>query len=964
MDQNLINRGVLGEKEVVDEIAQLIELGQARLVELVEKLGESLTKDDPKTRSAATGLLANVLIKLSKSRLQKQQVQVVTGFLCDRLDDQSSLKQVCDGIYAVIDMEQFSVTNVEIVLDSLKEVEMRRFSQNIRHSVYKVFELLINKFTEKCIKMRQKVIELYIQLTRNEKDPRNLLTSFGINYVILSQFDIKEYVDQLFDVTFCYFPITFEPPKDDPYGITAQDLKQALRKCISANGLFAKDSFEGLVEKLNSSVESVKKDTLETILACIENYDEEYVKEEWQEIWDGVKYEILHGSDDSNSDDIRLSIMIIKELGSISNLIDPVKKETEEKIDDPSGKMCLPAAKLITAVAQSSSNSFNELVEFSIPGLLIKFEDSPTIATQRTILEVFILFLSASENFDFTKYKDQIIASLAKALMGSSKNEVSLRKIGIRGFEMICELSNFASNEEIGMIVQNLNDTVLQDDNDELCNTSLVALGKIAEKYPNIIINISIPAFLNELPDDSSKAEKAVTDKQSKSKDYILSALATFSITEPVFNSLQVELLNRLESSSGSGDFALAIVSTLLAIIQKLSAGDSVVIKQYINTIVVPLMNIIIRAAKGNKSAALQHGAVVDAAGSVIELVVRALGDDEQGVWATKVTDALVECNNSDSGIIEYNVFEKNNGGSNVAQLLTSALAPLSTKVPVSGDRLVKNATNVLNDCTDVFTRGAYLRLIAVCANKKWVSSDFKLDVEVANDESCGANELEIAAYYAKGLILRNETEGFNISASILSLLNTPKGSMAAKVFGVLVVDDPLLSKNNRAVIRLLSKQRLFASSLPILVQKSDINQQQNNLTALASLLRYTPSRIIIPELETFLPLLLEAITLPNPRVQEAAIDTVYATLVESADVLAQRVDTIIPKLLTAKNAKKVNVRSAALRCLGALPDTLPRHVIQPYRQRVIDELQTSVDDSKRDVRREAVVCRQTYYEF
>jgi DNA repair/transcription protein MET18/MMS19 len=33
----------------------------------------------------------------------------------------------------------------------------------------------------------------------------------------------------LFDIVFCYFPITFRPPPDDPYGITSDDLKLALR---------------------------------------------------------------------------------------------------------------------------------------------------------------------------------------------------------------------------------------------------------------------------------------------------------------------------------------------------------------------------------------------------------------------------------------------------------------------------------------------------------------------------------------------------------------------------------------------------------------------------------------------------------------------------------------------------------------------------------------------------------------
>lgn len=33
----------------------------------------------------------------------------------------------------------------------------------------------------------------------------------------------------MFNITACYFPISFRPPPDDPYGISAEDLKAALR---------------------------------------------------------------------------------------------------------------------------------------------------------------------------------------------------------------------------------------------------------------------------------------------------------------------------------------------------------------------------------------------------------------------------------------------------------------------------------------------------------------------------------------------------------------------------------------------------------------------------------------------------------------------------------------------------------------------------------------------------------------
>lgn len=57
---------------------------------------------------------------------------------------------------------------------------------------------------------------------------------------------------------FNYFPITFKPPPNDPYGITTQDLKDRLRDCISSTPDFAPYSFPALLDKLDSTSMNTK----------------------------------------------------------------------------------------------------------------------------------------------------------------------------------------------------------------------------------------------------------------------------------------------------------------------------------------------------------------------------------------------------------------------------------------------------------------------------------------------------------------------------------------------------------------------------------------------------------------------------------------------------------------------------------------------------------------------------------
>lgn len=113
-----------------------------------------------------------------------------------------------------------------------------------------------------------------VDLMTGEKDPRNLMMVFSILKVVMMEWDITNHVEVrryycsfgslylplqlLFDSVYNYFPITFRPPPNDPYGITAQDLKGRLQDCISSTRHFAPHSIPALLEKLDSTSANVK----------------------------------------------------------------------------------------------------------------------------------------------------------------------------------------------------------------------------------------------------------------------------------------------------------------------------------------------------------------------------------------------------------------------------------------------------------------------------------------------------------------------------------------------------------------------------------------------------------------------------------------------------------------------------------------------------------------------------------
>ena len=105
----------------------------------------------------------------------------------------------------------------------------------------------------------------------------------------------------MYDITYCYFPITFRPPPDDPYGISTQDLKSALRACLTANPLLAPYAMPLLLEKLAASGGNTKRDTLETLAEAMPIFGKAAIEANQRKLWEGFKVEIMAATDEETS---------------------------------------------------------------------------------------------------------------------------------------------------------------------------------------------------------------------------------------------------------------------------------------------------------------------------------------------------------------------------------------------------------------------------------------------------------------------------------------------------------------------------------------------------------------------------------------------------------------------------------------------------------------------------------------
>src|SRR5436190_20408266 len=145
----------------------------------------------------------------------------------------------------------------------------------------------------------------------------------------------------------------------------------------------------------------------------------------------------------------------------------------------------------------------------------------------------------------------------------------------------------------------------------------------------------------------------------------------------------------------------------------------------------------------------------------------------------------------------------------------------------------------------------------------------------------------------------------------------------------------------------------------------SDIAARSNYLIALSNIIANVPKEILLSELPSLLPLLLQSLKLPSPVLRANVINTLYVMVMESPEIISSHLKTMILNLLDQIELSQLNppsVRIASLRCLAILPTQLNSDSIDPFQKQVIRGVGLILDDPKRAVRKEAVDCRHAWY--
>lgn len=180
-----------------------------------------------------------------------------------------------------------------------------------------------------------------------------------------------------------------------------------------------------------------------------------------------------------------------------------------------------------------------------------------------------------------------------------------------------------------------------------------------------------------------------------------------------------------------------------------------------------------------------------------------------------------------------------------------------------------------------------------------------QLDAEPSMDAT------PVSFWIAKALLLRLARIQ-DVLEHILSMLpDEIHGSASARGFGTLLASDEIVSKKHGAVIRLLSKQRVFGICAPRIAAEFKAAKpaaKPNYLIALSGILKDVPTDVMMMEIGTLLPLLLQTLDLPDQEVKAATIESLVVISQESPGAVEGHVSMLVNRLLQSAADPKKNI--------------------------------------------------------
>lgn len=983
-----VDRNKAEARAIAEQSATKLERKELKLVDLITSLNEYINKkDDSTTRANTLNYLAEVLDAVPQRVLSNQERRLLVDFLLGRLEgDTEGVGATARSLIALESKGKWDAATAQKVVQTfvnhvnpLKQFKL----QSERYASIQLIDLCLAKYRSAIHDLQKddtNFLPSFINLFEGEKDPRNLMIVFSLLQVPMTEWEIQSYAQDLFEAVFNYFPITFKPPPDDPYGITAQDLKDRLRQCISSTSDFAPHAFPALLDKLDSTSMNTKRDVLQAMQDCIVKYESQTINLYSVTLWDSLKFEILTPQEEDLAVDALKALGLIAATltptgdGPLNAYLRPVIKECNEHLEDAPTKQSQAAGRILHAIASGSPQTAEKLVKGIVPVLFELYKSTESISKQRGLLEVLndILraFVDTAASGDavlidsLQPHGKTALEFFLRALTHAPKAEVSFRLVSLDGLVCLSSIPGVLSEEEINRILDTITNLILHEripGHGDIRTAAIEHLVQLARVHSDLVQAKAIPAFMVELAD----VPHELTDYST-----CLEAFAQLSVERQVFDVIVLRLKSKYNAAKHQGASQQYQQDLLKALLYAFLQGspikeDGVLRSSYFSHFAEPILDSVSTADLSSYSPT-----DLDIIGRLCNCLLREQSPHFQSsiynprrAWLLEGLDGST----STSKILQ------------LAPFLLHFYAALRPEVVETQDAILQ-LRSIVGAVASVDkvdpTVSALLRTVTVLVNKCLAANEIESSLSKTGLNSSTLlsaesqdQQLSLAFAVTKALVLQGKTTALTKAYLQELLVLLPRVSKhQTQYYGTLLAPDEVLDKQNHCVISGLYKQRTFTQLVPPIVAEvrlSDQATRPNFLIALSGILRWLPYSIIRPSLHTLVAPLLQTLDLTDvpPEIKLSALTIFESVLMHDPNDVSEHTASLINRLIACTSAKEkdAKVRAKALQSLAIMPKQLKREVVIPYRRQVVKQLVNCLDDGRRTVRTEAVRCRTNW---
>nr|XP_019580362.1 PREDICTED: MMS19 nucleotide excision repair protein homolog isoform X1 [Rhinolophus sinicus] len=1007
--QGLVHDFVMGQQEgPADRVAAGVKSGSYTVLQVVEALGSCLENPEPRTRARGIQLLSQVLLQCHSLLLEKEVVHLILFYENRLKDHHLVIPSVLHGLKALSLCVALPPGLAVSVLKAIfQEVHVQSLSQVNRHTVYSIISNFMRTRDEELKGLGADFTFGFIQMMDGEKDPRNLLVAFRIVHDLISRdYTLEPFVEELFEVTSCYFPIDFTPPPNDPYGIQREDLVLSLQAVLASTAQFAEFLLPLLVEKVDSEILSAKLDSLQTLNACCAVYGQKELQDFLPSLWASIRREVFQTASEQVEAEglaalrsltacLSCSVLRTDAEDLLDSFLSSILQDCRHHLCEPDMKLVWPSAKLLQAAAGASARACDHITSNVLPLLLEQFHKHSQSNQRRTILEMILGFLKLQQKWSYedkgerplSGFKDQLGSVVFMALADPN---AQLQLVGIRALTVLAAQPDLLSSGDLELAVGHLYRLSFVEEDSQSCRVAaLEAAGHLAALYPVAFSSYLVPRLAEELC--VGELDLAREDEGNKCARHLrclqaLSAVSTHpSIVKETLPLLLQHLCQLNKGNMVAGPSEVIAVCQSLQQLAEQCQPDPESCWYFHQTAVPRLLALAVQASMPEKEHSvirkvLLEDEVLAAMVSVIGTATTHLSPDLAAQSAAHIVPLFLDGNISflpeNSFPCRFQPFQDGSSGQRrLVALLMAFVCSLPRDVEIPQLNQLMRELLELSCCHSCpFSSTAAAKCFAGLLNKHPAGQQLDEFLQLAVDKveaglGSGPSRSQVFTlllWVTKALVLRYHPLSSCLTNRLMGLLSDPElGPAAADGFSLLMSNcTDVMTRAGHAEVRLMFRQRFFTDNVPALVQGFQAAPQDvkpNYLKALSHVLNSLPKHVVLPELPTLLSLLLEALSSPDCVVQLSTLRCLQPLLLEAPQVMSLHIDTLVTKFLNLSSSPSMAVRIAALQCMHALT-RLPTPVLLPYKPQVIRALAKPLDDKKRLVRKEAVSARGEWF--